>query len=80
MKAKNEKTASFLDNSIKIHHNDDTKIIRVILDSDPTISFENHNDNTVQKKYLIKKLKKRIEELEKFSKLYEILLENIQKT
>ncbi len=79
LKAKNEKTASFLDNSINIHDNDDTKIVRVILDSDPTIGFENYNNDTVQKKYLIKKLKKRIEELERFSKLNEVLLEKYTK-
>ncbi|MFZ4863975.1 hypothetical protein ACL9RF_17520 [Sphingobacterium sp. Mn56C] len=79
LKAKNEKTASFLDNSINIQDNDDTKIVRVILDSDPTIGFENYNNDTVQKKYLIEKLKKRIEELERFSKLNKILLEKYTK-
>ncbi len=75
LKAKNEKTASFLDNSINIHDNDDTRIVRVILDRDPTIGFENSNNDMVQKKYLIEKLKKRIEELERFSKVNEVLLE-----
>ena len=79
LKAKNEKTDSFLNNSIKIHDNDDTTIIRIVLDSDPTIGFDNHKEDKVQKKYQTEKLKMRIEELEKFSKLNEVLLEKYKK-
>lgn len=79
LKAKNEKTASFLDNSINIHDNDDARIVRIILDSDPAIGLENYNDDAVQKKYLTEKLKKRIAELERFSKLNEVLLEKYKK-
>ncbi len=79
LKAKNEKTDSYLNNSINIHDNDDTSIIRIVLDSDPAIGFENNKDDNVQKKYQSEKLKKRIEELERFSKLNEVLLEKYRK-
>lgn len=79
LKAKNEKTDSFLNNSINIHDNDDATIIRIVLDSDPAIGFENYKDDNVQKKYQSEKLKKRIEELERFSKLNEVLLEKYRK-
>lgn len=78
LKAKNEKTDSFLKNSINIRDNDDTTIIRIILDSDPAICFENYKDDNVRKKYQSEKLKKRIEELERFSKLNEVLLEKFR--
>lgn len=79
LKAKNGKTESFLNNSINIHDNDDATIIRIVLDSDPAIGFENSKGGNVQKKYQTEKLKKRIEELEKFSKLNEFLLEKYKK-
>lgn len=79
LKAKNEKTDSFLNNSINIRDNDDATIIRIVLDSDPAIGFENYKDDNVQKKYQSEKLKKRIEELERFSKLNEVLLEKYKK-
>jgi hypothetical protein len=79
LKATNEKTDSFLKNSINIHDNDDAKIVRIVLDSDPAISFENYKDNDVQKKFQVKKLKRRIEELKRFSKLNEVLLEKYRK-
>jgi len=79
LKAKNEKADSFLNNSINIHDNDDARIIRIVLDSDPAISFENYKDDNVQKKYQSEKLKKRIEELERFSRLNEVLLEKYRK-
>jgi hypothetical protein len=79
LKAKNEKTESFLNNSISIHDNADARIVRLILDSDPTTGYEKHKDDDVQKKYLTEKLKKRIEELEMFSKLNEFLLEKYKK-
>ncbi len=79
LKAKNEKTDSFLSNSINIHENDDARIIRIVLDSDPAIGLENYKDDNVQKKYQSEKLKKRIEELERFSKLNEVLLEKYRK-
>ncbi len=74
LKAKNEKANSFLNNSINIHDNDDARIIRIVLDSDPAIDFENYKDDEVQKNYLKEKLTKRIEELEKFSNLNKELL------
>lgn len=79
LKAKNEKTVSFLENSINIHDNDDTKIVRVLLDSDPDIDFENYKDDDIKKKYQTEKLKRRIEELENFSKLNAFLLEKYKK-
>lgn len=79
LKARNEKTDSFLNNSINIQDNDDTTIIRIVLDSDPSIGLENYKDDNVQKKYQSEKLKKRIEELERFSKLNEVLLEQYRK-
>src|SRR6185312_11913679 len=79
LKAKNEKTDSFLNNSINIHDNDDARIIRIVLDSDPAIGLENYKDDNVQKKYQSEKLKRRIEELERFSKLNEVLLEKYRK-
>jgi hypothetical protein len=79
LKAKNDKTESFLNNSINVHDNDDATIIRIVLDSDPAIGFENYKDDNIRKKYQTEKLKKRIEELEKFSKLNEFLLEKYKK-
>lgn len=79
LKANNEKTVSFLDNSINIQDNQDTGIIRIVLDGDSTIGFENDKADEVEKKYLTEKLKKRIEELEKFSKLNDFLLEKYKK-
>ncbi|WP_423147896.1 hypothetical protein [Rubrolithibacter danxiaensis] len=79
LKAKNEKTESFLENSTNIHDNDDARIVRIILDIDPAIGLENYNDDAFQKKYLAEKLKKRIEELERFSKLNKVLLEKYKK-
>lgn len=79
LKAKNDKTESFLNNSINVHDNDDATIIRIVLDSDPAIGFEKYKDDNIRKKYQTEKLKKRIEELEKFSKLNEFLLEKYKK-
>ncbi len=79
LKAKNVKTDSFLNNSMNIHDNDDTTIIRIILDSDPAIGFENYKDDNVQKKYQSEKLKSRIEELERFYKINEVLLKKYKK-
>jgi hypothetical protein len=79
LKAKNERTESFLENSVNIRDNDDARIVRIVLDSDPAIGLENYNDDAVQKKYLTGKLKKRIEDLEKFSKLNDYLLESYRR-
>lgn len=79
LKAKNQKTESFLENSINIPDNVDSRIVRIILDADPVVGLENYNDDAIHKKYLAEKLKKRIEDLEKFSKLNEVLLEKYKK-
>jgi len=78
--AKNEKTESFLKSAVNIPDNDDVKIVSIVFDSDPTIDLENYDEAKVQKKYQIEKLKKRIEELEKFAKLNALLLENYKKS
>lgn len=79
LKAKNEKTASLLKNTANLHDNDDVITVRIILDNDPSIDLENCNEENVQNKYRLEKLKRRVEELEKFSKLNEYLLEYYKK-
>lgn len=79
LKAKSEKTADFLKNTTNLHENDDAITVRIILDSSPSIGLENYNENNAQKKYRVEKLKKRIEEIEKFSKLNEYLLDHYKK-
>jgi hypothetical protein len=77
--AKSEKIKKYLDNSANLIDNDDTKIIRIIFDDDPSLDFEIKNQEAIQKKYRLEKLKKRMEALDKFSKLNEFLQENYRR-
>lgn len=79
LKAKKEKTTTILTNATNLYDNEDVIAFRLILDSHASINLENYNEDDVQNKYRAEKLKKRIEELEKFSKLNEFLLENYKK-
>lgn len=75
LNAKSEKTKAFLKSAANIHDNDDVTAIQIVLDGDPASSWPDYIDDNFQKKYQIEKLERRIEELEKFSKLNEYLLE-----
>ncbi|MGF7230369.1 hypothetical protein [Arachidicoccus sp.] len=79
LKAKNEKTQSIIENAVNLHDNDDIRIIQVIFDNDPSIDLDNYKDDSIQRKYRLEKLNRQIEELAKFTKLNEFLLESYKK-
>lgn len=79
LKANSKEAEEFLNNSVGSYDDDDTKIIRIIIDRDPSIDLENYDEDGIQKKQREEKLRKRIEELEKFSKLNDFLLEAYRK-
>lgn len=80
LKAKNERTQFFLINSLNLHENYDVKIINTILDSAPEIGLKNYNEDDLKKKYLIEKLKNKIEQLDNFAKLNEFIIAEYQKS
>ncbi|WP_026752126.1 hypothetical protein [Sediminibacterium sp. C3] len=80
LKAKNERTQFFLINSLNLHENYDVKIINTILDSAPEIGLKNYNEEDLKKKYLIEKLKNKIEQLDNFAKLNEYIIAEYQKS
>jgi len=77
--AKGDNTEEFLKNSMVGGDDDDTNIIRIILDNDPSVTSKNYNEDSFEKKYKIEKLRKRVEDLEKFAKLNELLINNYKK-
>lgn len=80
LKAKNERTQFFLINSLNLHENYDVKTINTILDSAPEIGLKNYNEEDLKKKYLIEKLKNKIEQLDNFAKLNEFIIAEYQKS
>jgi len=77
-KAKNEKIEELLKYSVNLNDNDDAKVIRILLDNG-LMDSTNYKDADVQKKYQIEKIKNRIDELEKFAELNELVIENYRK-
>lgn len=78
MKSKNEKTETVLKNAYSLHQNDDVLAVRMILDGPYSLRVFDAEEN-VEKNDQLKKLKRRIEDLEKFTKLNEYLLSNYKK-
>ncbi len=72
LKIRSEKTEVFLKNTINLKDNDDIKTLRLVLDSDSSKVL----DSIYHKNHKVEKLKSRIEELAKFSKLNLFLLEH----
>lgn len=79
LKVKNVKTEVVLKNAISLHDNEDVKIIQIILDNDSSNDLKNYKDDDIQKKYRIEKLKRRIEELNKFKDLNTAILEKYKR-
>jgi hypothetical protein len=73
IKAKDTKVEKFLSDLPTLQNDDDITIIRTILD------FESTTSKADRKKYQLEKLNKRISELEKFTKINEILLTHYRK-
>ncbi|MEN2398364.1 hypothetical protein GKZ90_0001130 [Flavobacterium sp. MC2016-06] len=78
-KAKNDNTESFLKNAVSLRNNDDVKAIRIVFKNDPSIDLENDTNDNVHRKFRLEKLRLRIEELENFSELNELILESYKK-
>ncbi|MBX7227865.1 MAG: hypothetical protein K1X55_17665 [Chitinophagales bacterium] len=79
LKAKSDKADAFLKNISNLQENADVRSIRVLLDLPSLNGLENDNQENAHKKRQIDKLKRRIEDLEKFSKLNEYLLGSYKK-
>ncbi len=74
LKVKNEKIEMFLNNAINLTDNEDIRAIQMVYENDDSITSQNYNEGTLEKNYKIEKLKKRIEELENFTTVKELLL------
>ncbi len=70
--AKNERTKQWIENAINVSDNADASIINIILDNNH--SFEDYDKEDFSKQYDMERLKKRIDQLQKFSQLNENLL------
>ena len=79
LKSKTEKTETLLKNTSSLHNDDDVTIVRMILDNNPSVDSKNYNQEDFPRKYQLEKLKRRVEELEKFSKINEFLLAYFKK-
>lgn len=73
-KSKNKRTKEWIDNASGLSDNADTKIINILLDTNPLFNSEDYDKVDFSKNYAIEKLKKRISQLQKFSQLNETLL------
>jgi hypothetical protein len=93
-KAKSEKAKAILKNAVNLPQSTDIDIIRVAYDSNPFFDFDDdeEDESTVKpsdkkaetmeefsRRYRLEKVKKRIEELEKFAELNKVLLERYNK-
>lgn len=73
--AKNERTKEWIENAVTLSDNADTSIINILLDNNPSFDIEDYDKDYFSKKYAIEKIKSRMEQLQRFSKLNEILLD-----
>lgn len=74
IKASDERTQEFLKNAITLKDNNDTAVIKILLDTNSSFTSKVCSEDDFEKKYQIEKHKLRIEELEKFGKLNEFIL------
>jgi hypothetical protein len=74
--AKNERTKEWIENAIGLSDSEDTEIINILLNINPSIGHDNFDEVGFSKKYDIERLKKRISQLQKFSQLNEFLLKS----
>lgn len=70
---KNERTKEWIDNAVFLSDNADTSIIKILLDNNPSIDIEDFDTDGFSKNYAVEKLKKRMDQLQKFAKLNEII-------
>lgn len=77
--AKNEKTKEWIENTIEFSNNTETDIINVLLDNNPSFNIDKDDKDDFSKQYDLKRLTKRISQLQKYAKLNEAIL-NAYKT
>ncbi|MBS1595813.1 MAG: hypothetical protein JST90_15985 [Bacteroidetes bacterium] len=73
LKAKNANTDDYIRNSADLSPNDDVQVILKTVGSDSKNSFEIYNGPDIMKGHKVNVLKRRLSELEQFSKLNELL-------
>ena len=76
--AKSDAINDWLNNAASLLNSEDTEIIRMLIFDDSSVSLENYNQDELQKKQKAAKIKRRIEQLEKFGILNGILLKGYQ--
>ncbi len=76
--AKNDRTKEWIENALYVSDNDDTSIISKLLDKNLSFDIEDYDKNDLSKRYAVEKIKKRMEQLQKFSKLNDMLLNSFE--
>jgi len=71
---KNETTKEWIENAVNLSDNSDTSIISILLDRNLSFDVENYDRDDFSKKYEVEKLKKRISQLQKYTRFNEALV------
>jgi hypothetical protein len=77
--AKGESTAEYLKNAIDVSDDNDTKIIQILFEDESTAESEKFKEHSFNQNYKIERLKKRVEDLEKFRAMNEQLIDRYKK-
>jgi len=77
--AKNEKSGALLRNAVSLPKNADIRVINIVLNNHPLVGLDDDQEDDDEKKKRIERLKMRIEELQKFSKLNKVLIKGYKK-
>lgn len=72
--AKNDTTKEWIENAVNLPDNSDTSIISILLDRNLSFDVENYDRDDFSKKYEVEKLKKRISQLQKYTRFNEALV------
>ncbi len=75
LKAKDDNTEAVLENALSLSDDDDIRIVQLIIEDSADDDSVMSSENNFRKKLKLKKLQKKVEELEKFKRLSDFLLE-----
>ena len=75
LKAKDENTEAVLENALSLSDDDDIRVVQLIIEDSSEDDSIMTSENNFRKKLKLEKLQKRVENLEKFKRLSDFLLE-----